>query len=65
LRARIARARELLAKNVAVKQVSAELGFADQSHFGRHFRKLTALTPAEYQRHVTGRIGADIVVDQM
>lgn len=64
LRARIARARELLAKGAAVKLVSAELGFADQSHFGRYFRKITALTPAEYQRRVTGRINADIVVGQ-
>ena len=64
LRARIARARELLAKGAAVKLVSAELGFADQSHFGRYFRKITALTPAEYQRCVTGRINAGIVVGQ-
>jgi AraC-like DNA-binding protein len=61
LRARIARARELLAKGVAVKLVSAELGFADQSHFGRYFRKVTALTPGEYQRRVTGRTRADII----
>jgi AraC-like DNA-binding protein len=61
LRARIAQARELLARGVAVQMVSAELGFADQSHFGRHFRKVTALTPAEYQRRVTGRTGADLV----
>jgi AraC-like DNA-binding protein len=60
IRLRIARARELLARAVAVKRVSAELGFSDQSHFGRHFRKTTGLTPAEYQRRVTGRIGADI-----
>ena len=64
LRARIARARELLAKDVALKRVSAELGFADQSHFGRHFRKLTALTPAEYQRRVTGRSCADLAIGQ-
>jgi AraC-like DNA-binding protein len=62
LRARIAQARELLAKGVAVKQVSVELGFADQSHFGRYFRRVTALTPAEYQRRVTGRTRADLVL---
>jgi AraC-like DNA-binding protein len=55
IRLRIARARELLATALAVKRVSAELGFADQSHFGRHFRKTTGLTPAEYQRRVTGQ----------
>jgi AraC-like DNA-binding protein len=61
LRARIARARELLAEGVAVKLVSVELGFADQSHFGRYFRRITALTPAEYQRRVTGRTRDDLV----
>lgn len=60
VRVRIARARELLAAGAVVKQVSAELGFADQSHFGRHFRKATGLTPAEYQRRVTGRTRAEI-----
>lgn len=60
IRLRIARARELLAGALPVKHVSVELGFTDQSHFGRHFRKATGLTPAEYQRRVTGRIGADI-----
>ena len=60
IRLRIARARELLARALAVKRVSAELGFADQSHFGRHFRRATGLTPAEYQHRVTGRTGADI-----
>ena len=60
IRLRIARARELLARALAVKRVSAELGFADQSHFGRHFRKATGLTPAEYQRRATGRVQAEI-----
>jgi transcriptional regulator GlxA family with amidase domain len=64
VRVRIARARELLASGVAVKQVSTELGFADQSHFGRHFRNVTALTPAEYQRRVTGRTRAEIPLDR-
>lgn len=60
IRLRIARARELLARTLAVKHVSAELGFSDQSHFGRHFRKATGLTPAEYQRRVTGRAEGEI-----
>lgn len=63
IRLRIARARELLARARVVKRVSAELGFADQSHFGRHFRKATCLTPAEYQRRVTGRAGPEVPME--
>jgi AraC-like DNA-binding protein len=31
-------------------QIAGDLGFADQSHFIRHFRELTGLTPARYRR---------------
>jgi two-component system, response regulator YesN len=31
-------------------QIAYELGFADQSHFIRHFREVTGLTPARYRR---------------
>jgi len=43
IRLRIARGRELLARTRSVKRVSAELGFADQSHFGRHSERRRAL----------------------
>ena len=53
--ARILNARELLASGVRPAEVAADLGFADQSHFGRHFRKFTGLSPASYQRKVNYR----------
>jgi len=31
--------------------IAYELGFADQSHFIRHFREVTGLTPAQYRRN--------------
>ncbi|WP_262927263.1 helix-turn-helix domain-containing protein [Phytohalomonas tamaricis] len=33
--------------------VASELGFADQSHLGRWFRRAYGLTPAHYRRRCT------------
>lgn len=46
----VEKARALLAKGIAPVTVAAETGFADQSHFGRHFKRVTGVTPAQYQR---------------
>ena len=45
---RIARARALLRAGHTPAEVSALCGFADQSHFGRHFKRLVGATPARY-----------------
>ena len=47
---RLARARHLLARGEPPVQVAALLGFADQSHLGRWFRRAYGITPASYQR---------------
>ena len=47
---RLARARHLLAAGEAPVQVAAMLGFSDQSHLGRWFRRAYGVTPALYQR---------------
>lgn len=31
-------------------EIAADLGFADQSHFTRHFREVAGITPARYRR---------------
>jgi AraC-like DNA-binding protein len=46
---RIMRAKELVMGGMPLKAVAAETGFADQSHLGRHFRRLTGLSPAAYR----------------
>lgn len=45
---RIAKARTLLTVGWSVGRVAEEMGFSDQSHFARHFRKALGLTPTEY-----------------
>ncbi|CAM4083295.1 putative HTH-type transcriptional regulator YbfI [Pseudomonas reidholzensis] len=47
---RVARARQRLARGETPAEVAAALGFADQSHLGRWFRRAYQLTPADYRR---------------
>ncbi|WP_313027126.1 AraC family transcriptional regulator [Pseudomonas lopnurensis] len=47
---RLARARQLLAAGQPPALVAMTLGFADQSHLGRWFRRAYGLTPAHYRR---------------
>lgn len=52
---RVERARTLLAAAVPPATVASFVGFADQSHFIRHFRRILNITPAAYAR--AGRLG--------
>jgi len=52
LRLRVARA--LLASGQEPADVALKVGFADQSHLGRWFKRAYRLTPAAYQRQCTG-----------
>ncbi len=47
---RLNRARQLLARGLSPVSVAAAVGFADQSHLGRWFRRAYGLTPARYRR---------------
>ena len=51
---RIKRARTLLKEGMSLSTIANLLGFADQSHFQRNFKKRTALTPKQYQQFFTG-----------
>lgn len=48
LHVRIARAQSLLMRGMPQADVAAELGFTDQSHFSRHFKRIWRVTPGEY-----------------
>lgn len=47
---RVERGRALLQKGMSPADAAASVGFADQSHFTRHFKRIMRMTPAEYAR---------------
>lgn len=49
---RLRRAKQLLQLGESPLQVALTLGFADQSHFGRHFRRAYGISPEQYRRGV-------------
>lgn len=51
IRLRVDRAQELLrtrGREWTLAAIAAECGFADQSHFSRHFKRVVGVTPGEY-----------------
>jgi AraC-like DNA-binding protein len=57
---RIEKARALLARGVPLASVAAEIGFADQSHFGRHFLQIVGVTPAKYAKQLNAAASTDL-----
>ncbi|GII02452.1 AraC family transcriptional regulator [Planobispora takensis] len=47
---RVRRARCLLDSGTPAAQVAAEVGFTDQAHLNRHFKRIVGVPPAAYQR---------------
>lgn len=45
---RIHHARGMLRRGRSISDVACSSGFVDQSHFARHFKKLTGVTPGQY-----------------
>ena len=52
LRLRVERARSLLARGCDLAEVADGLGFADQSHMSRLFKRVFGVTPGAYRRRV-------------
>ena len=48
IQVRILQAKRLLRKEWSIEQVAIETGFASQSHFGSHFKRLVCVTPGKY-----------------
>lgn len=47
---RVERARMLLKRGMSPAAVATTMGFADQSHFTRHFKRILHITPSQYAR---------------
>ena len=52
LRVRIERARMMLARGADISETSLELGFADQPHMSRIFKRIVGLSPGAYRRQL-------------
>lgn len=50
LELRVQAARAALARGASGAELAAELGFFDQSHFIRHFKRIVGVTPRQYAR---------------
>jgi AraC-like DNA-binding protein len=50
IRLRIKGACALLQSGISAVEVAARVGFADQSHFTRHFKRICHMTPGCYAR---------------
>jgi AraC-like DNA-binding protein len=50
LKLRIDRACALLRAGVSAAEAATQVGFADQSHFTRHFKRIRRITPGQYAR---------------
>ena len=52
---RIEKAKESLANQATVLEAAMDTGFFDQSHFGRHFKRITGKFLAAYRRSMRDR----------
>ena len=48
IRLRVERGTELLKRGESIASVAAEVGFVDQTHFTRHFKRVHGETPARF-----------------
>ncbi|MEV7007672.1 AraC family transcriptional regulator [Streptosporangium sp. NPDC051022] len=56
---RVRQARGLLDSGLPAAQVAADVGFTDQAHLTRHFKRIVGVPPAAYQRAGTYKTGPE------
>jgi AraC-like DNA-binding protein len=59
IQVRVLQAKRLLRKGESIEQVAIETGFASQSHFGSHFKRLVCVTPRQYVQDSKNMINFD------
>ena len=52
---RLIRAKKLLSQGCQISQVAHEIGFADQSHLTRQFKRMFGVTPGQYKLKIEGK----------
>lgn len=55
-RARLMRSRKLISEGCSLADTSLSLSFSDQSHFGRHFKRVYGMTPRQYQESLASGV---------
>lgn len=45
---RVEAAKKLLNEGASIADVASDIGFTDQSHLTRHFKRITGVTPGQY-----------------
>jgi AraC-like DNA-binding protein len=55
LQVRITEAKHLLTYGLSLSETATDVGFVDQSHLHRYFKRLTGVTPGTYRRLFTAR----------
>lgn len=56
---RVRRAQELIESGLPLAEIAAAVGFYDQSHLNRHFKRITGITPGRYAEGVRRARGGD------
>jgi AraC-like DNA-binding protein len=65
LRLRLKRAQQLLARGYRPAEAATAVGFADQAHLTRHFKRIVGLTPAGYAREAQTPAAVNFVQDRL
>jgi AraC-like DNA-binding protein len=50
---RVAKAKQFLRQGMSVADVAIAVGMSDQSHLNRHFKRISGITPGQYQRNMS------------
>jgi AraC-like DNA-binding protein len=53
---RVSAGRKLLSNGMSISKIAVNLGFSDQSHFHRNFKKLVATTPKRYKDGMSNQV---------